>query len=173
MIYRLGDRRPRIHASCFVAPSAQIIGGVVLEEDVSIWFNVVLRGDNDLITVGRESNIQDLSMLHTDDGIPLTLGQGVTVGHKVMLHGCEVGDFSLIGMNSVILNRAKIGKHCLIGANTLITENKVIPDGSMVVGSPGRILRTLSDVEITVLKASAAHYVQNARRFKADLVLEG
>ena len=170
MIYRLADRQPRIDVSAFVAPSADIIGSVVLEENASVWFHVVVRGDNDLITIGPDSNVQDGSVLHTDAGIRLTLGRGVTVGHKVTLHGCEVGDYSLIGMNAVILNRAKIGKHCLIGANALITEGKVIPDGSVVMGSPGKIIRTVSDTERLILEGSAAHYVQNAQRYRAELV---
>ncbi len=169
MIYSLTGRQPRIDVSAFVAPSADIIGSVVLEENASVWFHVVVRGDNDLITIGADSNVQDGSVLHTDAGIRLTLGRGVTVGHKVTLHGCEVGDYSLIGMNAVILNRAKIGKHCLIGANALITEGKVIPDGSVVMGSPGKIIRAVNDTERLILEGSAAHYVQNAQRYRAEL----
>ncbi len=169
MIYALGDRVPQVHDSCFVAQSAQVIGSVVLEEDVSIWFGAVLRGDNDPLVIGAQSNIQDGTVMHTDEGVPLRLGRGVTVGHQCMLHGCEIGDYSLIGIGAVVLNRAKIGKHCLIGAGTLITEDKVIPDRSLVLGSPGRIIRTLTDEQALILEASAAHYVQNAKRYRSDL----
>lgn len=169
MLYDLGDRRPSIHASCFVAESAQLIGSVVLEQDASIWFNVVLRGDNDLISIGATSNIQDNSVIHTDDGLAVRVGRGVTVGHRVMLHGCEVGDHSLVGIGAIVLNRAKIGRHCLIGAGALVTEGKEIPDRSLVLGSPGRVVRTLSDNEVRMLEASAEHYVQNARRYQVEL----
>jgi carbonic anhydrase/acetyltransferase-like protein (isoleucine patch superfamily) len=170
MLYRLGDRVPKVHETAFVAPSAQLIGSVLLEENSSVWFGAVLRGDNELLTVGRDTNVQDGSVLHTDAGILLTLGRGITVGHKVMLHGCEVGDFSLVGINSVVLNRAKIGSYCLIGANALITEGKVIPDGSVLMGSPGKIVRQLTDIERKVLEASSAHYVKNALQYRNQLV---
>jgi carbonic anhydrase/acetyltransferase-like protein (isoleucine patch superfamily) len=173
MLYDLGDRRPSVHPSCFVADSAQVIGSIVLEEDASVWFNVVLRGDNDLVTIGRESNVQDGSIIHTDAGLQVRLGRGVTVGHRVMLHGCDVGDYSLVGIGAIVLNRAKIGKHCLIGAGALITEGKEIPDRSLVLGSPGRVVRKVSDNEVLVLEGSAAHYVQNARRYKQELVQRG
>jgi carbonic anhydrase/acetyltransferase-like protein (isoleucine patch superfamily) len=169
MIYALGDRVPQIHASCFVAESAQVIGSVVLEEDVSIWFGAVLRGDNDPLIIGAHSNIQDGTVVHTDDGIPVRLGRGVTVGHKCVLHGCEIGDYSLIGIGAVVMNRAKIGKHCLIGAGALVTEDKVIPDRSLVLGSPGRVIRSITDEQALILEASAAHYVHNSKRFLADL----
>ena len=169
MRYDLGDRRAQIDPSCFVAESAQVIGSIVLEADASVWFNCVLRGDNDLITIGRESNVQDASVIHTDAGLQVRVGRGVTIGHRVMLHGCEVGDFSLIGIGAIVLNRAKIGSYCLIGAGTLITENKQIPDRSLVIGSPGRVVRELSDQEMRVLEGSAAHYVQNARRYREQL----
>ena len=171
MLFSLDQRTPELDPSSFVAPSAQLIGSVRVECNASVWFNVVVRADNDLIVIGPDSNVQDASVLHTDSGIELRLGRGVTVGHKVMLHGCEVGDYSLIGMNAVILNNARIGKHCIIGANALITEGKQIPDGSVVMGSPGKIVRQLSDDERLVLEASAAHYVQNAQRYKAHLRL--
>jgi carbonic anhydrase/acetyltransferase-like protein (isoleucine patch superfamily) len=170
MLYRLGERVPSVHESAFVAPNAQLIGSVLLEENSSVWFGAVLRGDNELLTIGRDSNVQDLSVLHTDTGILLTLGRGITVGHKVMLHGCEVGDYSLIGINAVVLNRAKIGSYCLIGANALITEGKVIPDGSVVMGSPGKVVRQVSEGERRVLEGSAAHYVQNAKHYRNQLV---
>lgn len=169
MLYDLGDRKPSVHPSCFVAESAQVIGSISLEQDASVWFNTVLRGDNELITIGPESNVQDATVIHTDAGLQVRLGRGVTVGHRVMLHGCEVGDYSLIGIGAIVLNRAKIGKHCLIGAGTLITEDKVIPDRSLVLGSPGRVMRQVSDNEMLVLQGSAAHYVQNARRYVAEL----
>lgn len=170
MLYELPDRTPELRGDGqFVADNATVIGSVVLEARSSVWFNVVIRGDNDLITVGPDTNVQDGSVLHTDSAIQLTLGRGVTVGHKAMLHGCEVGDYSLIGINAVVLNGAKIGKHCLIGANTLIPEGMVVPDGSMVVGSPGKIKRELSDHEKKMLELSAAHYVQNAGRYLSGL----
>ena len=169
MLYAIAERRPTIHPSAWVAASAHVIGSVVLEEDASVWFNAVVRGDNDVLTIGPQSNVQDGSVLHTDDGIRLTIGRCVTVGHKVMLHGCEVGDFSLVGINAVVLNGARIGSHCLIGANALVTEGKVIPDGSLAVGSPARVVRQLTDGERLVLEGSAAHYVANARRYRASL----
>lgn len=170
MLYRLGDRVPTIHETAFVAPNAQLIGSVLLEENSSVWFGAVLRGDNELLTVGRDTNVQDQSVLHTDAGILLRLGHGITVGHKVMLHGCEVGDYSLIGINAIVLNRARIGSYCLIGAGALITEGKVIPDGSVVMGAPGKVVRQVTDAERKVLEGSAAHYVQNALQYKNQLV---
>ena len=173
MRYRLGDRRVEIKGEdYFIADSAVVIGSVILENNASIWFNTVVRGDTDLITIGENSNVQDLSVLHTDVGYKLTIGKGVTVGHKVMLHGCSIGDHSLIGINAVVLNGAKIGKHCLIGANTLIPEGKEIPDGSMVIGSPGKVVKQLSDQQKMFLEMSANHYVENFKRFKRDLVLD-
>ena len=166
MFYELGERTPElVGEGQFVAHNATVIGSVRVMEKASIWFNVVVRGDNELITIGPETNVQDGSVLHTDPGIPLTLGRGVTVGHKVMLHGCSIGDYSLIGINAVVLNGAKIGKHCLIGANTLIPEGMVVPDGSLVVGSPGKIKRELSEPQRKMLEMSAAHYVQNGARY--------
>ena len=169
MIYALGDREVEMKGDYFVADSATVIGSVVLENDASVWFNTVIRGDSDLITIGEGSNVQDSSVLHTDPGFKLTIGKNVTVGHHVMLHGCEIGDGSLIGINSVVLNGAKIGKNCLIGANALIPEGKEIPDGSMVLGSPGKVVKQLSEAQITVIGLSAAHYVQNFKRFKKEL----
>ena len=147
-----------------------MIGSVVMHQNASIWFGAVLRGDNDVITIGENSNVQDLSVLHVDPGFPLTIGKNVTVGHKVMLHGCEIGDNSLVGINSVILNGAKIGKNCLIGANSLISENKVIPDGSLVMGSPGKVVKQLTEDQMKGLEMSALHYVENFKRYKRDLV---
>jgi len=166
VIFSLGDKEVILKGEGhFVAPNATLIGSVVLEESASVWFNVVIRADNDVVIVGPRSNVQDGSVLHTDASYKLEIGEGVTVGHKAMLHGCKIGDYSLIGINSVILNGAQIGKYCLIGANTLIPEGMVIPDGSLVVGSPGRVKRSLSDMEKKVLEVSAAHYVHNAERY--------
>lgn len=171
LIYNLGDRKVVLEGQGhFIAPNATLIGSVVLGEEVSIWFNVVVRADNDSIIVGARSNIQDGSVLHTDSSYKLNVGCGVTVGHKAMLHGCVIGDYSLIGINAVVLNGAKIGKHCIIGANTLIPEGVEIPDGSLVLGSPGKVKRSLTDIEKKVLEASSAHYVQNAERYKKLLV---
>jgi len=169
VIHRLGDRRVIRHGETFVAPNATLIGSVVMHPGSSVWFNVVARGDNDPIVIGPDSNIQDGSILHTDMGVPLTIGRGVTVGHKVMLHGCTIEDYALIGINAVVLNRAHIGRYCIIGANTLITEGKQIPEGSMVMGSPGKVVRQLTPEERTRLELSAAGYVENARRYLRDL----
>jgi carbonic anhydrase/acetyltransferase-like protein (isoleucine patch superfamily) len=169
MIYSLGDRVPEFRGDYWVADNATVIGSVVLENNASVWFNVVIRGDNDLIVIGENSNIQDGSVLHTDTGMQLTVGKNVTVGHQVMLHGCDIGDNTLIGINSVILNGAKIGKNCLIGANSLIAEGKEIPDGSLVMGSPGKVVRELSEQQIQGLAMSAAGYVSNSQRFSKEL----
>ena len=170
MFYRLEDRQvERIGGPHFVAHNATLIGSVVLHPNASVWFNVVIRADNDPIVIGEDSNVQDGSVLHTDTGYPLTIGRGVTVGHKAMLHGCSIGDYSLIGINAVVLNGARIGKYCIIGANALIPEGVEIPDGSLVLGSPGRVKRTLGDAERAMLEASAAHYVENARRYLQHL----
>jgi len=170
VIYALDKRQVEIRGEdYFIADNATIVGSVVLENNASIWFNAVVRGDNDVITIGENTNVQDGAILHTDPGFKLTLGKGVTVGHKAMLHGCEVGDYSLVGINAVVLNGAKIGKHCLIGANALITEGMVIPDGSMVMGSPAKVKRELTDQQKTLLEASAAHYVHNFQRYNARL----
>ena len=172
MKYRLGIARVEAHPESWVAPSADLIGKVRLEAGASVWFGAVLRGDNELIHIGENSNVQDGSVMHTDMGFPLTLGKGVTVGHNVMMHGCSVDDYSLIGINSVILNGAKIGKYCIIGANSLIPEGKVIPDGSLVMGSPGKVVRELSEQQKKMLEASAAHYVHNAQRYARELVVD-
>ncbi|MEB0039535.1 MULTISPECIES: gamma carbonic anhydrase family protein [unclassified Pseudomonas] len=169
MKFRLGDSRVETDPKSWVAPTATLIGKVKLEAGASVWFGAVLRGDNELIHIGENSNVQDGTVMHTDMGSPLNIGKGVTIGHNVMLHGCTVGDYSLIGINSVILNGARIGKHCLIGANSLIGEGKVIPDGSLVMGSPGKVMRELTDVQKKMLEASAAHYVHNAQRYARDL----
>jgi carbonic anhydrase/acetyltransferase-like protein (isoleucine patch superfamily) len=168
-IYSLSDKHPQIAASAWVAPNATIIGDIRLAENSSIWWNTVLRGDNEPISIGENSNIQDGSVLHTDPGAPLTVGRNVTVGHLVMLHGCTIGEGSLIGIKSVILNRAVIGRNCLIGANTLIAEGKVIPDRSLVMGSPGKIVRELTDEEVARIAGSSKRYVENARRYATQL----
>nr|WP_272892095.1 gamma carbonic anhydrase family protein [Stutzerimonas stutzeri] len=167
--YRLGDSRVETHPESWVAPNATLVGKIRLDAGANVWFGAVLRGDNELIHVGVNSNVQDGSVMHTDMGYPLTLGTGVTVGHNAMLHGCTVGDYSLVGINAVILNGAKIGKYCIIGANTLIAEGKEIPDGSLVVGSPGKVVRELTEQQKKMLEASAAHYVHNAQRYARDL----
>ena len=169
MIYTLGERRAELAPDCYVAPSAQVIGSVRLLAAASVWFNAVIRGDTDWIEIGRGSNIQDGSVIHTDPGVPVRIGADVTVGHMAFLHGCSVGDGSLVGINAVILNKAVIGKNCIIGANALIPEGKIIPDRSLVVGSPGRVIRELSDAEVEHLKWNASHYVDNARLYAQEL----
>lgn len=170
MLYSLGSRAVQLRGSGhYVAPSATVIGDVILESESSVWFNVVIRADNETITVGARSNIQDGSVLHADAGVPLMLGPSVSVGHLVMLHGCTIGEGSLIGIKAVILNGARVGRDCLVGANTLIAEGKTIPDRSLVIGSPGKVVRTLDDAEVTRLRWIADHYVENARRYRTDL----
>ena len=168
-LYELDGVAPAVAASAWVADSAQVMGDVTLGEDVSVWFCAVLRGDTDRISIGRGSNIQDGSVLHADAGQPLTLGENVTVGHKVMLHGCTVGDGSLIGIGAVVLNGAKIGRGCIVGAGALVTEGKEFPDGSMVLGSPARAVRSLTAEQQQGLLHSAQHYVENAARFRRGL----
>jgi carbonic anhydrase/acetyltransferase-like protein (isoleucine patch superfamily) len=168
-IYQLGDDAPRIAPSVWVAESASVIGRVSLAEDTSVWFNAVLRGDNEWLEIGRGSNVQDGSVLHTDSGVPLTIGENVTVGHQVMLHGCTVGDGSLIGMQAVVLNGVKIGKRCLVGACSLIPEGKEFPDGVLIMGSPAKIVRELTPEQFTMLEIGARHYVENARRYRQGL----
>jgi len=170
MIYTLDSRVPKfLGPDYFIADSAVVIGAVTLHQNASVWFNCVVRGDTDDIIIGENTNIQDGSVLHTDPGIKLRIGRDVTVGHMVMLHGCEIGDNTLIGIKSVILNGAKIGRNCIIGANTLITEGKEIPEGSLVMGSPGKIIRPVTPQEIAGLTVHAQHYVQNARRYRQHL----
>jgi carbonic anhydrase/acetyltransferase-like protein (isoleucine patch superfamily) len=170
MIYSLDGIAPQVDADAWVAPAAQVMGKVTLGAGVSVWFGAVLRGDNEPIVVGDGTNIQENSVLHTDWGYPLTLGANCTVGHKAMLHGCTIGDGTLIGMGATILNGAVIGRGCLIGAGSLITEGKAIPDGSLVMGAPGRVVRELDDTARARLLASAAGYAMNAARFRAGLV---
>lgn len=167
-IYALGDRIPRFGKGGWIAENATVIGQVEAGRNVSIWYNVVIRGDNDPITIGDDTNIQDGSILHNDEGVPLKIGSRVTVGHMAMLHGCTVGDDTLIGINAVVLNHAVIGKDCIIGANALIPEGKVIPDRSLVVGSPGRIIRELTDQDIESIRTNATNYVANARLYASE-----
>ena len=169
MFYSLGNNRVTCHGECFIAHNATIVGNVDIGVNASIWFNVVVRGDNDRIVIGDDTNVQDGSILHTDEGIELRIGKGVTIGHKVMLHGCEIGDYSLVGINAVVLNGAKIGRYCIIGANALVTENMVIPDGSLVLGSPAKIRRELTQTQRDGLVLGAEHYVNNGRRFRETL----
>tara|TARA_B100001173_G_scaffold266632_1_gene242244 strand:- start:215 stop:733 length:519 start_codon:yes stop_codon:yes gene_type:complete len=169
MLYKLGEDRPINEEDYYVAENATVLGKVKLCKESSVWFGAIIRGDTELITIGERSNVQDGSVLHTDIGFPLNIGKDVTIGHKVMLHGCTIGDGSLIGINSVVLNGAKIGKGCLIGANALITEGTEIPDGSLVMGSPGKIRGELNDDQKQGLIMSAHHYVNNSKRFKDEL----
>ena len=168
-IYELDGVAPQVHATAWVADSAQVMGSVTLGEDASVWFGTVVRGDTDSITIGAGSNVQDASVLHADFGKPLVIGERVTVGHQVMLHGCTIGDESLIGIGAVVLNGARIGKNCLVGAGALVTEGKEFPDGSMILGSPAKAVRQLTPEQIEGLRMSAQHYVDNARRFRAGL----
>jgi len=170
MLHSLGGRAPQLQGEGhFIAANASVIGSVILHHQSSVWFNVVIRGDNETMVIGENTNIQDGSVLHTDAGVPFALGRGVTVGHQAMLHGCVVGDNSLIGIQAVVLNRAVIGSNCLIGSRALITEGKIIPDGSVVIGSPGKIVRQITPEEIVWMKGNAEHYVENARRYLREL----
>ena len=173
MKYSLAKRRIITRGEYWIAPGAQVIGTVIFENNASVWFNAVVRGDDDIITLGENSQVQDGCVLHADPGFPVTLGRGVSVGHLSMLHGCTVGDGTLIGIKSVILNGAKIGKNCVIGANSLIPENKVIPDGSMVMGSPGRVVRALRPEEIKYFNENADYYVERFKRYKQELQVDG
>ena len=168
-IYELDGTAPTIAEDSWVAPDANVIGNVSVEEGASVWFGCTLRGDNEPIVIGKGSNVQENTVMHTDPGCPLTIGENCTIGHKAMLHGCTVGDNSLIGMGATVLNGAKIGKNCLIGAGALITEGKEIPDNSLVMGAPGKIVRQLDDAAAKGLTASAEHYQANMRRFRAGL----
>ena len=172
-LYELDGRRPTIAEDTWIAPDANIIGDVVIEEGASVWFGCTLRGDNEQIVIGKGSNVQESTVMHTDPGFALIIGENCTIGHKVMLHGCTIGDNTLIGMGATVLNGARIGKNCLIGAGALITENKVIPDFSLVMGAPGKVVRTLDEAAQAGLLASAEHYRQNMRRFRAGLVALG
>jgi carbonic anhydrase/acetyltransferase-like protein (isoleucine patch superfamily) len=170
-VYNLGNVTPELpnDDEYWIAPSASVIGRVILKKNASVWFGATLRGDNDPITVGENSNVQDGSVCHTDHGSPLVIGANVTVGHKVMQHGCTIGDTSLVGNGSIVLNGARIGKNCLIGANCLITEGKEIPDNSLVMGAPGKVVREVSQEQARMLAAGALHYVENWKRFRREL----
>ena len=169
MIYSLGDKTPQIDQDAWIAPGCHVIGAVTLGPASSVWFGSTLRGDNEMITLGAGSNVQENCVLHTDMGFPLTIGAGCTIGHKAMLHGCTIGENTLIGMGATVLNGAVIGKNCLIGAGALITEGKTIPDGSLVMGVPGKVVRALDAAAIASLRASAQNYRENAARFRRDL----
>ncbi|MDB5432029.1 MAG: acetyltransferase protein [Caulobacter sp.] len=170
-VYSLGEVSPTLPAigEYWIAPSASVMGNVILKKNASVWWGATLRGDNEPMEVGENSNVQDGSVLHTDHGVPLTIGANVTIGHMVMLHGCTIGDNTLIGIGSVILNGARIGKNCLIGANCLITEGKDIPDNSLVMGAPGKVVKEVTDQQVMVLKGSALHYVENWKRYEREL----
>ena len=169
MIYSLKDKIPTIDDSCFIAPSADVIGDVVLKKNASVWFNCTIRADNDTITIGENSNIQDGSVLHVDPGCPINIAANCTIGHKVMLHGCSIDENTLIGINAVILNGAKIGKNCIIGANALVTEGTKIPDGSMALGSPAKVVKSLPQEASKLIAEGAEHYVDNSARFAQHL----
>jgi carbonic anhydrase/acetyltransferase-like protein (isoleucine patch superfamily) len=168
-IYQLGEHAPDIDPTAYIADSAHVIGKVVVEANASIWFNVTIRGDNESIVIGENSNVQEGCVMHTDPGVPLTVGRNVTIGHQAMLHGCTVGDGALIGIQAVILNGAKIGKNCLVGAGALITEGKEFPDNSLIVGSPAKAVRTLSDEDVARIHTNTGHYVTRAQYFKKEL----
>lgn len=171
MLYSLTNKILDIQAQdYFIADNATVIGSVVIKENVSIWFNTVIRADNDIITINENTNLQDGVIVHTDEGIPMTIGCDVTVGHKAMLHGCTIGNNCLIGINAVLLNHVTVGENCIIGANTLLLEKTVIPPNSLVVGSPGKVIRTLTDAEIAKITWSAKHYVANFKRYKKELI---
>ena len=168
-IHQLDDLVPQVADSAWVAENAQVIGDVIIGEGASVWFGVTVRGDTDTITIGAGTNIQDGSVLHADHDVPLTIGRDVTVGHQVMLHGCSIGDESLIGIGAIVLNGARIGRHCLVGAGSLVTEGKEFPDGSMIIGSPAKVVRQLTAEQIEGLRRSAQHYRENAQRFRKGL----
>ncbi|MDM0119980.1 gamma carbonic anhydrase family protein [Variovorax arabinosiphilus] len=168
-LYELDGVAPQLADGTWVADSAQVMGAVVLGENVSVWFGAVLRGDTEPLTIGRNSNVQDLSVLHADVGCPLTIGENVTIGHQVMLHGCTVGDNSLIGIQAVVLNNARIGRNSIVGAGSVVTEGKEFPDNSLIIGAPAKVVRTLDDAAVAKLRASAEHYVDNGRRFAKGL----
>ncbi len=169
MIYELEDRRPTFHGDYFVAQNAAVIGSVVFGRNANVWYGVTIRGDNEVITLGENVNVQDGSVIHTDSGVPVLLGRNVSVGHLVMLHGCTVGENSLIGIGAIVLNRAVIGRDCLVGAGTLIPEGKVIPDGSLVLGSPGKVVRALTPEQIAMNTWIAEHYVERSGIYRRGL----
>ncbi|KQV80340.1 hypothetical protein ASD15_15920 [Massilia sp. Root351] len=168
-IYQLGEHAPEIDASAFVAETASLIGKVTLHANASVWYGTTIRGDNERITIGENSNVQENTVMHTDMGYPLTLGKNVTVGHQAMLHGCTVGDGSLIGIQAVILNGARIGKGCLVGAGALVTEGKEFPDNQLIIGAPAKAVRTLTEQDVANLQAAADSYVKRSQLFKTQL----
>lgn len=168
-LYELDGVAPQLADGAWVADSAQVMGAVALGENASVWFGAVLRGDTETLTIGRNSNVQDLSVLHADIGCPLTIGENVTVGHQVMLHGCTIGDNTLIGIQAVVLNNAKIGRNSIVGAGSVVTEGKEFPDNALIIGAPAKVVRTLDDAAAAKLRASAEHYVENAHRFAKGL----
>ena len=168
-VYEVDGKTPQVDSTAWIADSAEVMGNVTLGPDASVWFGCVLRGDTESMTIGEGSNIQDLTVMHADHGLPLTIGKHVTVGHKVMLHGCTIGDESLIGIGAIVLNGARIGKNCLVGAGSLVTEGKEFPDGSMIMGTPAKVVRELTPQQIEGLRLSAQHYIDNARMFRATL----
>lgn len=168
-VYEVDGKSPQLASSAWVAESAEVMGNVTLGPDASVWFGCVLRGDTESMSIGEGSNVQDLSVLHADRGMPLTVGKHVTIGHKVMLHGCTIGDESLIGIGAIVLNGAKIGRNCLVGAGSLVTEGKEFPDGSMIMGTPAKVVRQLTPEQIEGLRNSARHYIDNARLFRDTL----
>jgi len=170
-LYKLGGKEPQLGAHVWIAPNATVIGDIRLGDHASVWWNATLRGDHDPIHIGDRCNIQDGSVLHTDEGVPMRLGNDVTVGHLVMLHGCAIGDGCLIGIGSVIMNGASVGRHCIVGAKTLIPEGRTFPERSLIVGSPGRVVRQVSDEEIVRLQVSAANYAANAASYRDELKL--
>jgi carbonic anhydrase/acetyltransferase-like protein (isoleucine patch superfamily) len=171
--FSLPDRKVVCRGDCWIAPNATVIGSVILENNASVWFNCVVRADHDTITIGENSQLQDHCVVHVDPGFPVTLGKNVSVGHMAMLHGCTIGDGTLIGIKAVILNGAKIGRNCLIGANALVAEGKEIPDGSLVIGSPGKVVRQLSEEEIQRIHSASDHYVQKYRRYRETFRADG
>lgn len=168
-IYELDGKAPTLRPGAWVSDSAQVIGDVELGQGASVWFGAVIRGDSEVIRIGRNTNIQDLSVLHADLGVPLTIGDNVSVGHQAMLHGCTIGDGSLVGIQAVVLNGAKIGRNCIVGAGSVVTENKEFPDRSMIMGTPARAVRTLDDAQVAALSRIVEHYQENARRFGKSL----
>lgn len=170
-VYSLDGVTPQLdgEGAIWIAPDAQVMGDVVLGRDVGIWFGAVLRGDNEAITIGAGSNVQELTVMHTDTGFALTVGEGCTIGHRAILHGCTIGDNTLIGMGAIVLNGARIGRNCLVGAGALVTEGKEFPDNSLIVGTPAKVVRELDDAAVERLRASALHYVDKARRFRTGL----
>ena len=168
-IYQLGEHAPQVAPSAYITETANVIGKARIEANVSVWFDVTIRGDNELITIGENSNVQEGCILHTDPGYPLTIGKNVTVGHQAMLHGCTIGEGSLVGIQAVILNGAKIGRNCLVGAGALITEGKEFPDNSLIIGSPAKAVRTLSEEDITRIQGNTANYVKRGQLFKREL----